>query len=604
MIRRMQMSTNTQLVDIPKYAKLNKKGYYYALKRDMPYFADEPGIKGLFPIGTPSDVEGKMIPDINYHRFCTEESYQEKMEAIRIREEEEAAAREEKEKNFGESFISLNELHNEIRCYPVKGFLVERFFEETGLGDILDEVFGPDLANFLKLSAGLLATDSETLDFDCLNDYPMKKHMLYRMNRFLTTTLWSSIEDNDVRRVFQAWIEKVKPESVSATLVRSTMTLYHDQYSDSMGDGWFFSSRIRTGTRYHVEFLFYRDNQSHMLLAAEREKTYFSKSFDDYKPSELYTIENSDYPSLQNASLHIFYPSYTFFLPDAAKTRPSTFCYHPSAYLDAKELTKKLRALEKLPIVSGYRILKWEGSLKDVNGNWALVEIADQRKDITDTARNIMNSEKKRLQAMSYYPACMDPSSCYFEIEKESEEADVFDNLPFTVKSKSGATKRISQDFGRYLFFSNEGPFDNDDELLSQIWRDDDLIFQFTSYMNQGHTVDVTDEYSKAMAGREFPMFLASMFREWIFDHIGDLFKTEKDSKDPLEVTTFLKKASRWGLTIQSNGTVEPDELMGEIDAELVTLLKRFNVSPDDIINYLTTVIKQKHYFSDSYERW
>ena len=78
--------------------KQNKKGVYYALKRDMPYFADEPDIKGIFIIGTPSDVEGKMIPDINYHRFCTEESYQKKMEAIRIREEEEAAAREEKEK--------------------------------------------------------------------------------------------------------------------------------------------------------------------------------------------------------------------------------------------------------------------------------------------------------------------------------------------------------------------------------------------------------------------------------------------------------------------------------------------------------------------------
>ena len=38
------MSTNTQLVDIPKYAKQNKKGVYYALKRDMPYFADEPDI--------------------------------------------------------------------------------------------------------------------------------------------------------------------------------------------------------------------------------------------------------------------------------------------------------------------------------------------------------------------------------------------------------------------------------------------------------------------------------------------------------------------------------------------------------------------------------
>ena len=68
------MSTNTQLVDIPKYAKQNKKGVYYALKRDMPYFADEPDIKGIFIIGTPSDVEGKMIPDINYEipHVCSE----------------------------------------------------------------------------------------------------------------------------------------------------------------------------------------------------------------------------------------------------------------------------------------------------------------------------------------------------------------------------------------------------------------------------------------------------------------------------------------------------------------------------------------------------
>ena len=353
-----------------------------------------------------------------------------------------------------------------------------------------------------------------------------------------------------------------------------------------------------------MDFMFYRDNKSHMLLASEREKHYFSNDFDDYKCSELHTIENSDYPALRNASLRIFYPKHTFYLPDAAKARPSTFCYHPSAYLDGKELTKKLQELEKLPIVSGYRILKWEGSLKELNGNWALVEIADQRKDITNTARTILNNEKRRLQAMAFYPASADPSACYFDIEKESDESDFFDNLPFTVKSKSGATKRISQDYGRYLFFSNEGPFDDDDELLSQIWRDDDLIYQFTSYMNQGHTVDVTDAYSKAMAGREFPMFLASMFREWIFDHIGDLFKTEKDSKDPLEVTTFLRMASKWECTIQTDGTVEPDELSGKMDEKLAVLLKRFNVSPDDIINYLTTVIKQRHYFSESFERW
>ncbi|MBQ9010755.1 MAG: hypothetical protein IJ088_15725, partial [Clostridia bacterium] len=597
------MSNETRLVDIPAYAKLNKRGKYYALKKNMPYFADCPDERGYLVIGKPSDVPGKMIPDSwTYDYYCAEDSYARKLEAKRIREEEEAARekeeaerRAEMESNFGEFYISLSEVKAQFDCYPVNGFLLERFFDETGLGEILDHVFRSGKAFLLKLSSGLLAYNWETLYFEGLNEYPMKKHMLREMDREMTSRIWASIDDQEIRQVFEAWIEKVKPESVSASSVRSRMTLYHDDYSDSMGESFgFFSSRIRRGTKYHPDFLFYRDGKSGMLLSFEYMKYSVDIAFDWEKSHEVYTIENSDYPACRNATFHSFYPPNLYNLPFVAKDKPSTFCIHPSQHPDNKEISKKLKKLAELPVVSGYRILKWEGSWNDTNGTWILAELVSRRKDIEAQAGHILKNEKRRLEAMSYFPAMTDHASCYFIIEKESDESDIFDTLPFTVKSRKGATKQMEQDYGRFLFFTTEGDGSVDrDELNRQIWYEEDLIDRYCSYMNQGETTGLTDEYFSALKGRELPMFLASMYREWIFSHIGDLFDSENE-RDWIEVTPFLRKASHWRCRINPDGTVIPTPM----DEKLEALLKRFNVTPDDITGYLSSVIRQEDYFS------
>ena len=74
-----------ELVDIPDYAKVNKRGDYYALKRNLPYFSD-PNAKGILVIGHPSETPGKMVPDWwNYPRHCTQTAAEKRKAEKQIR---------------------------------------------------------------------------------------------------------------------------------------------------------------------------------------------------------------------------------------------------------------------------------------------------------------------------------------------------------------------------------------------------------------------------------------------------------------------------------------------------------------------------------------
>lgn len=105
--------------------------------------------------------------------------------------------------------------------------------------------------------------------------------------------------------------------------------------------------------------------------------------------------------------------------------------------------------------------------------------------------------------------------------------------------------------------------------------------------MNQGETADVTDEYFDAMSGRELPLFLSAVYREWIYDHIGDLFDGEMD------VNLFAEKASEWKCSINPDGRVESPPMKEGLEA----MLKRFDTTPADVIKYISALVRQKNYF-------
>ncbi len=586
---------NDRLVDIPAYAKLSKRGSYYAWKKDMPYYADEENIRGYNVIGYPSDVPGKMIPSWCYDTYCAPDAGARKAEeATRRKKKAEERARKEAEKkaelerNFGEEYISANELTEEVYCYPLPGFFAEHFFHETGMDAILDKVLSPERAWLIRLSAALLASYPAHLSYSFLNSFPMKPHMLFHMNSFFSTRLWSSVTEEEIHSIFAAWIRNVKPQQISSRAIQSKMTLYHDDSSDHMG-GWF-SSRIRTGTKYYPSLQIYRDMESHQLLAFEHLKYVHNDSYPLTKLSEIHTIENSDYPELRSASLHFFLDPYTFKSDLAVRLRKSTIWIHPSEYKNQKELGAKIKDLGQTPVRSGWRTVQWNGRWEDTEGTWILTENTGMREGAEENARHFLQNTKKRLQLMSYYPASSDYSACYFDIEKEDDESDFFDNAPFTVKAVPGATKKFRLDIGRCLCFTTEGPF-TEEELIRQLWCEDDLRCQYSQYMNHGETSDVTEEFFDAMKGRELPLFLASMYREWIYHHIGDLFG------DGLEITPFLRKAAEWRCTIHPGGKIEADPM----EQDLEKLLKRFDVSAAAAIAFLEEAVRQPHYFSDAY---
>ena len=104
-------------VQIPPYAKRGKRNSVYALKKDMPYFADEEKPRGYIVIGYGTEDPGLMEPSYAYDWYCTSDALIKKKEELKQREEERLARirREEEEeaekkRNLGWTYITADDL--------------------------------------------------------------------------------------------------------------------------------------------------------------------------------------------------------------------------------------------------------------------------------------------------------------------------------------------------------------------------------------------------------------------------------------------------------------------------------------------------------------
>ena len=582
-----------QLVDVPVYAKLNKAGRYYARKMDLPYYADETHVLGCMVLGSPSEEEGKMIADMNYFWYCTPEAVEKKKQAAEKRrqaEEERARQKEEEEKAreaaFGVTYVSLDGLSCERSLYPLKGFLAERFFEENGMSEILDEVLGEERAFLIKLSAAMIASMGLHLDYDGMYDFPMKLHMCEKMDREMTSRVWSSVTEEECQRIFRKWIDRNAPQSVIAQSVPVTVTLYHDDYSDRMTDSWF-SSRIRTGTRYQQDALLYRDAGSLRLLAMEKISSGQMTAASLSGSREVRNVQQSRYPEMRDATLHFFQPGNTSRIDRAMKTGyPTVGWLRPSQYPEQKEMTKKLKELETLTPVSGWRIMRWEGSCNGVEGHWALGEELCQRKNLDQRVRNILKSYRTRVQAMSYYAALGDTLSWCFDIDRAPED-EGFDDPRFTVKNAPRASEKMRKDFGRFVCFSAE-PLPPDEQLMWQAMQEEDAVWTCTSYMNHGETSDVADTFFDAMEGRNLPLFLTCSFREWILRHSVHRFD------EHYHIAELFSDLGLFSCVVYRDGKTEMDPMKENVR----TLLEEdYGATLSDVLEYVNKVSRQKRYF-------
>lgn len=101
----------------------------------MPYFQGDQSVRGYMVIGHECDETDMMIPSWNYDCYCAAEVLNEKKQQI----QEEKIQDEEREKNLGWTYIPLSQCWNNMPCCPINGYLAEKFFDETGLGRILDQ---------------------------------------------------------------------------------------------------------------------------------------------------------------------------------------------------------------------------------------------------------------------------------------------------------------------------------------------------------------------------------------------------------------------------------------------------------------------------------
>ena len=99
------------------------------------------------------------------------------------------------------------------------------------------------------------------------------------------------------------------------------------------------------------------------------------------------------------------------------------------------------------------------------------------------------------------------------------------------------------------------------------------------------------------MKGRDFTLFLGSMYREWIYDHIGDQFSDEYD------VVPFSRDMTKWNCSIDIHtGTVKADPM----PVRMQELLGRFGYCLSDVTDWLESCLQQEKYVSREYgdESW
>lgn len=589
------MDTEKRLVPIPEYARFGKNNTIYARKKDMPYFQDEPEIRGYYVIGHQTEHNNLMIPDSYYDLYCSEDATErkekekkekkEREEAEKIREEEEAA---ELHRNLGWTYLPRKSVWEDMNCYPVNGFLAEKFFRESGLSEILNAVLGPERSFWIRLFSALEATYShETFEFSLLNTYPMKDHMVFSIERSFAMSMLSMVTEDETSRILSAWIKRNKPTEISALACNSTITLYHDQFSDGYSN-WMFIQRLRSGTLYNEPFLFYRDEKNGRLLAFEHQKASFDYHRGDL--DEIYTIRNSTYPELRDASLHFYLDPYNYRKKYAVKQIPCSFCIHTTQYPDQKEMKKYLRQLETAQEENNRKIIRWDGDFEDVSGHWILMENPEQRQWMTDNARELLRRQKSVLKEMSFYAALDNTFSDYYEINPLNEDFDFFDESPFTVNNVKGAAVLFRQDAGRCLYFTTEESIPAA-ALIQRQWREESLNYMVNAFINQGETTELTDEFFNAMDGRNLTIFLAELYREWIYEHIGNTFTEDFD------IEPFSKLASKWECEIDPDDTVHSEPF----DKQLEPLLDAFSVTRTEIQEYMKENVKSTKYFSDEY---
>ena len=340
--------------------------------------------------------------------------------------------------------------------------------------------------------------------------------------------------------------------------------------------------------------MLYSDEDTGQALAYERLKYDFEGKSILERIDEIYTIRNSDYPQLQNASLLHYLEPWRFVEQQAVKKISATVCMFPSTHPEQKKLKKHIAKLEETPVKNGVRIVRWDEEYGETPGRWVLLEIVEKREWMTEEATTYLKQRKKILETMSYHTAIEQPCSIYFDIDQTNENDDygfdIFGNDPFTVKTAKNGRKSFLLDAGRFLYFTN-GEEIPDDQLIRMQWQQDDRLYFWNVLMNQGETTDLTDEFSEAMFGREFILFLSQIYRDWIYRHMKDTFNEDFD------VSQFLEQLQDVCFNVHPDGTVSAENQKDQA----FRWLDRFGAKLKDVKQFLEQNLQNDKYLSDEY---
>ena len=567
-----------KLVDIPAKAKQAKNGKYYILKRD----AEQPGFEtesGIAYIGMPCDEKGKMDID-NYS--CYENYYT----YIRPKEESErymqamAKQKEQEQKKALEKKLRGNGKRHMRVALP---YLVEKCLAEYGALDILNEIYGEELASkIIELAALSTVHGLNVIDYrELMWDYYGRVHHWCLTDEHVIK-IFDEINKAGIHEFMRKFYQRNRTDHLAAMEIVCRVQFERVERRNS----WFESYSRYDGESAADCYMLYFDSIKDIPVAMEKlvPEKFDLELLDVNTCLESDVIDTEPLMYCRYIQLEKYQKIKKFTLiPLRALAESDQFKQMRKDVVNAKPFFK-LREL---------RAIRQPFTYKGINGYLFVIYDDREKKEVAESASSILDNLKDRLNAMGSY-GFMDFDSQYLEAIGSD---DFFAETIY--KKNKDLTKQLKKDAGYYALFT-------DDETVTEQIAVSLLDSRYYFFRNFFMVTPIENyEYANIRAyeeldGRALIRFLTFLIHHWFSPIIDPLADKETDpwkqsfsSQMQRLYHPVVDLARDYAKIVEKEYLLEDD------------LLALFGVTHEDLEKYAYDIWLTEDYFDEEDdERW
>ena len=462
-------------------------------------------------------------------------------------------------------------------------YLVEKCLAEYGALDLLNEVYGEELASkIIELAALSTVHGMSPIDYRELRwDYYGRVHH-WCLTAELVVEIFGDINKAGIHEFMRKFYQRNRTDHLTAMEI--ICRVQFERVTNEIP--WFDSYCRYDGESTAGRYMLYFDSVKDIPVAMEKLAfdTFNLDPIDDNTRLESDVIDTKPLMYCRDFQLEKYQKTKKFTLiPLKTLAESDQFKQMRKDVMNAKPFFQ-LREL---------RVIRQPFTYNDINGYLFVIYDDREKKEVAESASSILSNLKERLNNMSSY-GFMDFDSQYLEV------IDSDDSFAGTTYKKSNElTKQLKKDAGYYALFT-------DDETVNEQIAVSLLDSQYYYFRNFFMTVPIENyEYADIQAyeeldGRVLIRFLTLLIHHWFSPIIDSLVEKETD---PWK-RSFSHQMQRFyhpvvDLARDYAKTVEKDYLLED------DLLALFGVTREDLEKYAYDIWLTEDYFDEEdSERW